>query len=289
MSDSVDSPLRRERLLPVPGAELCVETFGRAGDPAVLLMMGATASMVWWPDELCSALAARGRLVIRYDQRDTGRSTSYPPGQPGYTVDDLAGDALGVLDALAVPSATLVGMSLGGFLAQLVALRAPERVRALVLIASEPLGPGDPSLPGIDPEVLAYLARGADIDHDDIDALVEHSVGGWRLLAGPARPFDEPLVREQARRHWQRARDRRSSANHALLTGGDAWFDRLGEIRQPTVVIHGTHDRVLPYGHGQALASNIPGARLLTLEGVGHELHRIDFPTITEAIVDIAP
>lgn len=278
---------RHEHLYRVNDIELCAETFGDRADPALLLIMGATASMVWWPEELCLRLAARGRFVIRYDHRDTGRSQVYEPGVSRYTVDDLAADALGLLDALGVAAATLVGMSLGGFLAQLIALRAPERVRSLVLIASEPLGPGDPGIPGIDPALLAHHARAATLDWRDLDAVVEFQVAGWRLLSGSARPFDEPLARAMASEDVRRARDLRSALNHALLSGGEQWFGRLAEIRQPTLVVHGTDDRVLRFAHGLALARAIPGAELLALDGAGHELHRLDWDAIIDGILAV--
>lgn len=278
---------RHEHMYRVNDIELCAETFGDRADPALLLIMGATASMVWWPEELCLRLAARGRFVIRYDHRDTGRSQVYEPGVTRYTVDDLAADAIGLLDALGVAAATLVGMSLGGFLAQLIALRAPARVRSLVLIASEPLGPGDPGIPEIDPALLAHHARAATLDWRDPDAVVEFQVAGWRLLSGSARPFDEPLVRAMASEDVRRARDLRSALNHALLSGGDQWFGRLAEIRQPTLIVHGTDDRVLRFAHGLALARAIPGAELLALDGAGHELHRLDWDAIIDGILAV--
>lgn len=284
MSTSTELAPAREQLISVPGAELCVETFGAQADPAVLLIMGATASMVWWPEALCEAIAARGRFVIRYDHRDTGRSTTYPPGPPPYSLDDLASDAVAVLDALGLATATLAGVSLGGYLAQLAALRAPDRVRALVLISSEPFGVHDPTLPGIEPHVLEYLSRGATLDWADRAAVVAHAVGGWRLLAGPARPFDEAAVTARAERDFDRARAPRSASNHALLAGGDAYAGRLGELRLPVTIVHGTHDPVLPYAHGQALARLLPHARLVTLDGAGHELHPLDYPVLVDAI-----
>jgi pimeloyl-ACP methyl ester carboxylesterase len=118
----------KEEIVKANGVELCAETFGDPSHPAVLLIMGASASMLWWPEGLCRRLADAGRYVIRYDNRDTGRSIAYPPGQPGYSMDDLAGDAVGILDAYGVTRADFVGMSLGGMIAQIVALKHTERV-----------------------------------------------------------------------------------------------------------------------------------------------------------------
>jgi pimeloyl-ACP methyl ester carboxylesterase len=136
------------------GVTLHTEAFGSSKDPAVLLVMGAMSSAVWWPDGFCRELAGRGRYVVRYDHRDTGRSTSYEPGAAPYAIEDLADDAVGVLDSRGIDAAHFVGMSLGGYLSQLVALKHPARVRSLTLIASEPLAPTDPELPAMDPSIL---------------------------------------------------------------------------------------------------------------------------------------
>src|SRR5262249_50665600 len=130
------------------GGELCVDTLGAERDPAVLLIMGSNASMDWWEDEFCERLAAGGRFVVRYDHRDTGESVSYPPGAPGYSGPDLVADAAGILDALDLPSAHVVGQSMGGALAQVLALDDPHRVSTLCLIATSPSGP-DEDLPGM--------------------------------------------------------------------------------------------------------------------------------------------
>ena len=128
-----------ERIVQANSVDICTESFGDPSDPALLLIMGAMASMLWWPEGLCRRLAERGRFVIRYDNRDTGRSVTYEPGRPGYTLDDLTDDAAGVLDAYEVERAHLIGMSLGGMIAQLAALQHPARVATLTLIASSVL------------------------------------------------------------------------------------------------------------------------------------------------------
>ena len=153
-----------ESFIPVDDGSLFAESFGDRSAPPILLIMGAMASGVWWPRAFCEQLADRGRFVIRYDHRDTGRSVSYEPGGAHYTTETLADDALSVLDAYKMQSAHLVGMSLGGYLAQLLALKAPGRVRSLTLMASESLTQKDPTIPPIDPRVLAYHARAATLD-----------------------------------------------------------------------------------------------------------------------------
>jgi pimeloyl-ACP methyl ester carboxylesterase len=131
-----------DRMVKANGVELCVETFGDPGDPAVLLISGATGSMDWWEDEFCHRLACGERYVIRYDHRDTGRSASYPAGAPGYTGTDLVTDAVGLLDTLGVARAHLVGVSMGGGIAQQAALDHPDRVASLTLIANSPISTG---------------------------------------------------------------------------------------------------------------------------------------------------
>ncbi len=141
-----------ENSITANGITLCTEAFGNPGTPAILLIMGACVSMLGWDDRFCRRLADGGRYVIRYDNRDTGRSVTCEPGKPQYTLQDMADDAVGVLDAYRLGRAHLVGMSLGGIIAQLVAIRRPERPATLTLIASTPHGPEDPDLPPHDRE-----------------------------------------------------------------------------------------------------------------------------------------
>jgi pimeloyl-ACP methyl ester carboxylesterase len=274
----------KTRQIQANGVALYTESFGNPADPTLLLIMGAMASAVWWPEEFCRQLAGRGRYVIRYDHRDTGRSVSYSPGRIEYSVEDLADDGVGVLNAYGIERAHLIGMSLGGFLSQLITLKYPDRVLTLTLIASERLGPEDPDMPPMDPKVAAYHARAAALDWSDKEAVVEYGVGAWRLLAGSAHPFDEARIRALAVEDFERTNNLLTSMNHALLSGGEQWFGRLGEIGVPALIIHGTEDPVLPYAHGVALAKALPQATLLTLKGMGHELHRNDWGTIMDAV-----
>ena len=177
-------------MIEVDGAEICVQTFGDPADKPILLLMGIGASMLWWEDELCRRLAGAGRLVIRYDHRDTGRSTAYEPGRPEYTGADLTHDAVGVLDGLGIAAAHLVGVSAGGGIAQEVALTDPDRVLSLVLISSSPAVAGGPSLPP-PTERFGEFVSSAAVDWSDPDSIVEHLVAYSRVLAGGERPFDE--------------------------------------------------------------------------------------------------
>jgi len=273
------------RSIHVSGISLHTESFGDPGRPGLLLIMGATACAVWWPQEFCQALADRDYHVIRFDHRDTGRSTTGVPGQVNYNVEDMANDAVRVLDAYGLESAHCMGMSLGGYLAQLIALKTPARVRSLTLVASEPLSSGDEQAPpAIDPAILEHYGRSAVLDWSDREAVVAYQVELWRLLSGPCRSFDAAAIRRMAEADFDITADSRTPFNHAAVADCPGWGSRLGDIRHPTLVIHGTHDPVLPFSKGEALAAAIPGARLLPLEGAGHELHRSDWPVIVDAV-----
>jgi pimeloyl-ACP methyl ester carboxylesterase len=279
---------RNDTILHANGVPLCVETFGAADDAAILLIMGAAASMDWWEDEFCERLAAGGRFVIRYDHRDTGRSVTYEPGAPGYTGPDLVEDTVGVLDALGLSRAHLVGMSMGGALAQLAALDHPDRVTSLTLIATSPAGPHEADLPGMTDEAIAtFQALTEPDDWTDRRAVVDYLTDQARACASPSRPFDEQAARELSERVVDRTVNIASTAkNHHLAEGGGRWRERLGELDVPTLVIHGTEDPVMPYGHGLALAREIAGARLLALDHTGHELPRPVWDVVVPAILE---
>lgn len=266
------------------GVQLFSESFGSPDDAPILLIMGAMSSGIWWPEVFCCQLAAVGRYVMRYDHRDTGKSTSYEPGQSHYSVEDLADDAFYILDGYGIQSAHVVGMSLGGYLAQLMALKQPQRVNSLTLIASERLAEADPTLPEIDPSILNYHAKAGELDWPNREAVIEYQVGAWRLLSGSAHSFDGALIRELAGADFDRTLDPTTAFNYALVGGGEHWLGRLDEITAPTLIIHGTEDLVLPYAHALALQAEIPHAELLTLSGTGHELHPDDWSVIIEAI-----
>ena len=273
-----------EQAIRANGVELCTEPFGDPADPPILLIMSTGASMLWWEEGFCRMLAERGRFVLRYDHRDTGRSVSYEPGRPGYSGADLVADAAGVLDAYGIAAAHVVGVSAGGAMAQLLALDFPHRVRSLALISTSPALPGARGLPPPTGEFTRFVATAA-VAWSDAASVVEYLVGYSRVLAGGRRPFDAAAARELARREVERARDVAAAQNHDIVPEGRLPRQPLSAVGAPTLVIHGTADPMFPLGHGQALAGEIPGARLLPLEGAGHGVDRADWGTIVGAIV----
>jgi pimeloyl-ACP methyl ester carboxylesterase len=277
--------LMTETMIKAGDVTISSESFGREADPAVLLIMGQMASMLWWPDEFCERLAAEGRFVIRYDNRDTGRSTSFEPGRPGYTSDDLVADALAVLDGHGVERAHVVGMSMGGMLAQRLALAHRERFTAVTAISTTPIGPTDSSLPGPNAAYLEHAASAEDVDWSDTTALAAFIVADARALAGTEHPFDEEAARSFVQRDLERTVNPASLVNHALLEEDDDERFSASEIDVPLVVVHGTADPLFPHEHGVALAEAVPGAWLVSVEGGGHELHPGDWEQILAVIL----
>lgn len=274
-----------ERMIEANGVELCTDAVGHPGNPPVLLVMGMSASMVWWEDEFCARLAQGRRFVIRYDHRDTGRSVTYQVGRPGYTASDLVADAAGALDAYELDAAHIVGMSMGGALAQLLALDFPDRVLSLTLISTSPATPGERDLPPGQARLRRFLAT-AQVDWSDPASVVDHLVGYWRVLWGEQRTFDEAHIRELAQHDVARARHVGGAQNHGVLPDEDRARGPLSSITAPTLIIHGTDDPMFPLGHGTALANEIPSAELLPLQEAGHGLDPGDWETVTRAILD---
>lgn len=279
-----------KRIIPVNGVELCVETFGDPGDPAILLIGGAASSMDWWEDEFCARLAAGLRFVIRYDNRDTGQSTSYPAGKPTYGFDDLAKDAAALLNACQLDRAHIVGVSMGGMIGQRLALDYPDRVASLTAISTSPGGPGGPENPDLPPITERLLAAWAEDrpkpDWTNRADVIEESLRGQWRFAG-SRPIDEARVRELAGRIADRTIDMEASqTNHFVMDRGTSTRPRLGQLTAPTLVIHGTEDPLFQYGHAEALAREIPGAQLLPLAGFGHQVPPPDtWDTVIPAIL----
>jgi pimeloyl-ACP methyl ester carboxylesterase len=274
-----------ERMIEANGVALCTEPFGDPADPPILLVMGIGGSMLWWDERFCRILADAGRLVIRYDHRDTGRSVTSEPGHPTYNGAALVADAAGVLDAYDLPAAHIVGVSAGGALAQLLALDFADRVLSLVLISTSPATPGDRGLPPPSEEFGRFVAT-AEVDWSDPASVIEHLVGYSRVLNGVERPFDEAASREFVRRDVERTRNVAGLQYHDEIANDERSHEPLSSIKVPTLVIHGTADPMFPLGHGKALVKEIPGATLLALEGAGHSIDEADWDTIVAVILE---
>jgi pimeloyl-ACP methyl ester carboxylesterase len=190
-------------MIKVSGAELCVETFGEPADPAILLLSGMAGSMDWWDERFCLRLASAGRFVIRYDHRDTGQSTTYEPGKPGYTGLDLSEDVVGLLDALGIRAAHLVGLSMGGGIAQRVTIDHPDRVASLTLMCTTAITPSERKLPPPDPRVLSFAPE---VDWDDRESMIAYYIAAEKAYGGSI-PVDEKRIREIAGRVFDRTID----------------------------------------------------------------------------------
>jgi pimeloyl-ACP methyl ester carboxylesterase len=277
--------------------ELCYETFGDPADPAMLLIMGLGTQMLGWQAEFCEQLAARGFHVVRYDNRDIGRSTileDYPAPTLGqlirrdkraaaYTLADLAADGVGLLDHLGVERAHLVGASMGAMIAQLIAARRPERVLSLVSIMSNTGSrfSGQPA-PSTYRLFLRPLAR-------EREAYIEQAAELFDHIGSRGFEKDDTAFREQLGEMYDRGHNPGSASRQlaAILASGDR-TNELRHITAPTLVIHGADDRLIRPSGGRATARAIPGARLLVIKGMGHDLPRGAWPQLIDAIVENA-
>lgn len=263
------------------------ERSGSPDDPAVLLIMGTSAQGIGWPDELVDVLVAGGRQVIRFDHRDTGRSTCVDFDARPYDLADMAADAVAVLDGYHVAAAHIVGASLGGAIGQWLAVHHPKRALTLTAVMTYPLGhdagpawarvlagqdpdPGD--LPPPSPRFLRHLAERADLPSATREERVTADLETWRILNGDALPFDESAARRFVETSYDRATDFAAAVNHdrAARQMSPDRLAPLSRITAPVLVIHGTADPLRPLPHGQALAAQIPQARLEAVPGMGH-------------------
>jgi pimeloyl-ACP methyl ester carboxylesterase len=277
------------------GIQLEYEVFGDAGAPTLVLVMGFAAQMIIWHVDFCRQLADRGFRVVRFDNRDVGLSTKLS-GTPDflramtgdrsaafYAIEDMADDLAGLIDALGVPAAHVVGASMGGFIVQETAIRHPSRVLSLASIMSSTgnRGVGTPR-----PEALAVLMMPPPADRD---GAIERALTLWRTIGSPGFPFDEPAIRARSAASWDRDHEPTGIARQAaaLFTQRDRTAD-LGHVQAPAVVIHGVDDPLVTLSGGEATAKAIPGARLVAIPGMGHDMPVPAWPTILDAIVDNA-
>jgi pimeloyl-ACP methyl ester carboxylesterase len=283
-----------ERFQDVGKVTLCYDTFGSESDPPMLLVMGLGTQMLAWREELCEQLAARGFFVVRYDNRDCGRSTWLDEQRPpstfelltrrklpaAYDLDDMAGDAAGLLEALGLRPAHVVGASMGGMIAQNLAALHPRRVRSLTSIMSTTGGRfvGQPALR----TYPVLMRRGPEGE----EAFVEHVVKLQATIGSPGFPREDEEIRDLARRFHRRGLTAGGTARQlgAIVASGDR-TNLLRRIVAPTLVIHGTADKLVRPSGGRATAEAIPGARLLEIEGMAHDLPKPAWPRIVDAIV----
>jgi pimeloyl-ACP methyl ester carboxylesterase len=286
-----------ERLCDIGGGiSLCYETFGTPADPPLLLIMGLGMQMIGWPDEFCERLAGRGFQVVRFDNRDSGRSTRMrgrPPtlGQlvrrrirpPHYTLSDMAADASGLLRELRLSPAHVVGASMGGMIAQTLAAEHPEDVRSLVSIMSNTGNRwrGQPAF-----GIYRYLLRQAPSDRD---GFIEYTARIFGAIGSPGYPQDLDRVRELAGRSYDRGHDPSATGRQlgAIVASGDRTA-HLRRIEAPTLVIHGAKDRMVRPSGARATARAIPGARLMLVDGMGHDLPEAAWPQLIDAIAEHA-
>ena len=288
-------PVSDEHVAPLPtGVDICYQTFGDPAGQPLLLVMGLGGPMTWWDPDFCTMLAAEGFFVIRYDNRDTGRSsrcggrvnrrhlvrsflgrTSNPP----YTLDDLAADGFALLDHLGIERAHVTGISMGGMIAQTMALAAPDRVLSLTSIMSST---GRRTVGWQDPRLLPMLVASR---HRSREAYVDQSARLWKVIGSPLYPDTTEAVRARAAETWDRGINPAGVARQmvAVLSQPDR-SRALRSLRMPTLVIHGTHDKMVHVSGGRATSRAVPGSELLLVPGMGHDvpvkLHR----TFVEAI-----
>jgi pimeloyl-ACP methyl ester carboxylesterase len=258
--------------------DLYVETFGSHRDPAVLLIAGMSASLLWWPREICEQIAGAGYFVIRYDQRDTGRSTSFPPGRPDYSTDDLAGDALGICDALGIRSVHAVGHSLGSLVATILAVDHADRMRSVTLMGASTGAPGLPASTG------AFPAPPDDVESRT--AVIQYLIDDTRACDGLSPRFDEESVRRFVTDDVARTRDIGALVlNHPAIEFTSARGGGVDAIRVPALVVHGEKDSLLPLAHGEAVAAAVAGAAFVVLPGGGHTLLTADPADFTAPVI----
>lgn len=280
------------------GIQIEYEAFGDPRSPALLLICGLGGQMIGWDEKLCEDWAKNGLYVIRFDNRDVGLSSKIEEaGVPdlsaairawmngekldaAYTVDDMADDAVGLLDALNIEKANLCGISMGGAIAQTMSYRHPSRVRSMTQVYATT---GNPELPKASPEIMDLLLAPAPAERE---TYVEHMLKFYRAVAGPGFPFDEAWHRNLAGRSYDRAYYPPGRARQylAILAHGNR-KPFLGSIIAPTLVIHGAEDPLVPVSGGIDSAEAIPGAELLVIEGMGHDMpHGSAWPMILDRV-----
>ncbi len=299
MADNV--PYNGPAFVNANGIEIVYDTFGRSDDPPIVLISGLSMQMIEWVERFCQMLAGKGYWVIRYDNRDVGLSQKLDEaGIPRiqellqkvskgedikvpYLLSDMADDAVGLLDSLGIDSANFVGVSMGGMIAQEIAINHPSRVRTLTSIMSTT---GDPHLPQAKPSAMAVVMTPMPREKD---RYVNAFVKAYRYLKGPLTPLDEPAIRRLGIRCFERGIHPAGVVRQlAAIIASESRKEALKKVRIPTVVIHGDSDPLLPVECGIDTVNAIPGARIKILKGVGHELPPVVWEEVVDAIAGIA-
>lgn len=265
--------------------EIEYETFGDDQPQAVLLINGLGSQMTRWPVPFCDKLVARGYRAIRFDNRDTGKSTWFQPGDK-YALTDMAADAIAVLDAAGVEKAHVAGVSMGGMISQSVAINHPDRVLSLTSIMS---ATGAPGTMDSTPEAGKVLSVAAPDPKADFEAFVAHLMANARTIGSPAYPWDDAALQQRVVAEYERAFNPTGTQRQMGAIRGDGdRTERLSKLNVPTVVLHGADDPLILVGGGEATAKAIPGAELRIIPGMGHDLPAALYDTIIDAIVAAA-
>jgi pimeloyl-ACP methyl ester carboxylesterase len=277
------------------GLELEYDSFGDAADPPMLLVMGLSYQMIEWEDAFCTLIACRGYWVTRFDNRDIGLSTKLDhlgqanllgvmtgTADPPYSLDDMAADAVALLDALGIGAAHVVGVSMGGMVAQLIAINFPDRVLSLTSIMSTV---GGPNVVQAEPVVSAALLAPPGQTRDE---RVENSLANRRLIHATGMPFDEARARAKAGRAVDRCfyPDGGMRQLAAILAAPDR-TPGLQRLRIPTLVIHGDQDPLVPPANGRQTAAALPNSRLIMIPGMGHSLPEQVWSQVVDALVEV--
>jgi len=282
------------------GITLAHDSFGDGAAETILLIAGLGTQMIRWTTPFCSELVTRGYRVVRFDNRDTGRSTHFTDHgamefaalasalsegrrpELAYTLDDMTSDAIGLLDALSIRRAHIVGRSMGGMIAQILASEHPSRVLSLTSIMS---ATGNPDLPSAEPDAITMMMRPTPDPVLDKAGFIDHGVAFARYIAGTAHPFDEEACRALLREEVRRGRAPGGFGRHlvAMMTAGDR-RSRLAAITAPTLVVHGTDDPLFPAACDEDTAALIPGAEMMLIAGMGHDLPPSLYRATAEAI-----
>jgi pimeloyl-ACP methyl ester carboxylesterase len=285
-----------EQTAHVNGIEVAYETIGDPSNPPLLLVMGLGMQLIHWDLELCERFAERGFWVIRFDNRDSGHSTQIDAPVPNlrramlgihveapYRLSDMADDAFGLMDHLGIEAAHVVGASMGGMIAQTMAINHPERVLSLTSIMSTTgdRRAGRPKL-----RVFSILMRRAPQDRE---GYIESFMRTFKLIGSPGFPFDEERGRELAAATYDRGHQSAGTGRQlaAILASGDR-TQGLRSLKLPATVVHGQADPLVPFRGGRATAAAIPDARLIAIPGMGHDLPREVWPQLVDAVVETA-